>query len=109
MLPRSHRLPRAGFEQISGLRRAASRHFSIAYADSVLISGGAVVVSKKAAKRSVDRHLLKRRIKAVMKPWCTAGRVLIIHARSGAVSLPFRELESELTELLRQSFASGIM
>jgi RNase P protein component len=44
-----------------------------------------------------------------MKTWCTAGRVLIIHARSGAVSLPFRELESELTELLRQSFASGIM
>ncbi len=85
MLPRSHRLPRAGFEQIAGLQRAASRHFSVSYiiessSDSMLLSGGAVVVSKKVAKRSVDRHQLKRRIKAVMRPFLVPGRVLIIHA-----------------------------
>lgn len=109
MLPRSHRLPRAGFEQIAGLQRAASRHFSISYMGVASLSGGAVVVSKKVAKRSVDRHQLKRRIKAVMKPWLVSGRVLIIHARTGAGTLPFSELEAELTQLLRQSFDSGTM
>lgn len=109
MLPRSRRLPRAGFEQIAGLQRSASRHFSISYIASAPLSGGAVVVSKKMAKRSVDRHQLKRRIKAVMKPWCLPGRVLIVHARSGASTLPFVELESELTGLLLQSFGSGTM
>ncbi len=107
MLPRSHRLPRAGFEQIAGLQRAASRHFSISYIESAPLSGGAAVVSKKVAKRSVDRHQLKRRMKAVMKPWCVPGRVLIIHARTGAAVLPFPELEGELTGLLQQSFPSG--
>lgn len=68
-----------------------------------------MVVSKKVSKSSVDRHQLKRRIKAVIKPWCTPGRVLIVHARTGAATLPFPELEAELTELLRQSFASGTM
>jgi RNase P protein component len=57
----------------------------------------------------VDRHQLKRQIKAVMKPWCVPGRVLIIHARTGATTLPFSELEAELTGLLQQSFPSGIM
>jgi ribonuclease P protein component len=107
MLPRSRRLPRAGFEQIAGLKRSASRHFSISYMASAPVSGGAVVVSKKVAKHSVDRHQLKRRIKAVMKPWCLSGRVLIVHARTGAATLPFSELEPELTALLQQSFPSG--
>lgn len=109
MLSRSTRLPRAGFEQMAGLRRAASPHFSISYAETAPLSGGAVIVSKKVAKRSVERHLLKRRVKAVMKPWLTRGRVLIIHARGGASTLPFSELEAELTALLRQSFPSSTM
>lgn len=81
----------------------------MSYIASAPISGGAVVVSKKAAKRSVDRHLLKRRIKAVLKPWLTSGRLIIIHVRPGAMELPFAALEAELTALLRQSFPSGTM
>ncbi|KND50104.1 MAG: ribonuclease P protein component [Parcubacteria bacterium C7867-008] len=109
MLSRSNRLPRAGFEQNTGLRRTASRYFSMAYIQSAPISGGAVVVSKKVAKKSVDRHQLKRRIKAITKPWCVSGRVIIIHARPGAAELPFSEMEVELTTLLQQSFPSGTM
>jgi ribonuclease P protein component len=107
MLSRSHRLPRAGFEQMTGLRRSASRHFSISYANSSLISGGAVIVSKKIAKKSVDRHLLKRRVREIMRPWVIKGRVLVIHARTGADQLPFAEMQTELTTLLQQSLMSG--
>lgn len=109
MTPRSHRLPRAGFEQMTGLRRSASRHFSISYIESSPIAGLAVVVPKKVAKKSVDRHQLKRRIKAVIGPWAAKGRVLIVFPRIGATSLPFSEIEAELTPLLQQSFPSGTM
>ena len=67
------------------------------------------MVSKKVAKLSVDRHLLKRRIKAILKPWCTSGRMILIHARTGAAEQPYAALEAELLELLRQSFPSGTM
>lgn len=109
MIPRSHRLPRAGFEQMTGLRRSASRHFSISYMESSPISGLAVVVPKKVAKKSVDRHFLKRRIRAIIAPWAIKGRALIVFARPEATSLPFSEIQAELTPLLQQSFPSGTM
>lgn len=109
MTPRSHRLPRAGFEQMTGLRRSASRHFSISYIESSPIAGQAVVVPKKVAKKSVERHLLKRRVREIMRPWAAPGRVLIIFARTGATTLPFSEIQTELTPLLQQSFPSGTM
>ncbi len=109
MTPSSHRLPRAGFEQVVGMRRAASQHFSIFYQDDAPLWGGAAVVSKKVGRRAVDRHLLKRRIKAVMQSWVVPGRVIVIHARKGAATRTFPELKTELAALLRQSLNSGIM
>lgn len=109
MLPHSHRLPRAGFEQMTGLKRSASRHFSISYIESAPIGGFAVIVSKKVAKSSVERHQLKRRVREIIRSWAEKGRVLIVFARSGATNLPYSEIEAELTPLLRQSFSSGTM
>jgi len=108
MLPRSRRLPRAGFEQ-AGLTRAASPHFSISFGEGRPLKGGAVVVSKKVAKSSAGRHLLKRRVRETVRPWVLPGRALIIHARPGADQLPFPELKAELEALLRQSLGSGSM
>jgi RNase P protein component len=42
-----------------------------------------------------------------MRPWVIKGRVLVIHARTGADQLPFAEMQTELTTLLQQSLISG--
>jgi ribonuclease P protein component len=101
MLPRKLRLSREAFGDARSLKRAASPHFSVSYGPAKGADGGAaVVVSKKAAKLAVARHLLKRRILAVARPYVTADRTLIIHVRPGASALPFPELRSELISLL---------
>jgi ribonuclease P protein component len=109
MLPRSRRLSRAGFEQIAGFRRSTSRHFAMSFAEQAAIPGVGVVVSKKVAKHSVDRHLLKRQIREIVRPWITESRAFVLFARTGASTLTFSELEAELTALLHQSFPSGSM
>lgn len=99
MLPRRHRLSRATFPHGRDGSRAASPHFSLSW--GVARSGGAaVVVSKKVARRSVDRHLLKRRMLAVMRPFVREDRFLVAYARTGAHTLPFKALKEELTALL---------
>ena len=107
MIPRRLRLSRQDFESVlggSGLQRAQSPHFSIVYGPKPEGSGGCgVVVSKKVVKSSVARHLLKRRIREVIRPTCRIDAVLVVYARPGAPSLPFEELKSELSELLERS------
>lgn len=100
MLPRRLRLSREDFEA-HGLRRVASPHFSLSYGPASKTGGVAVVVSKKVAKLAVMRHLLKRRILSVLRPYADPAQVLIVHTRPGATTLPFPELESELISLVR--------
>ncbi len=59
-----------------------------------------MVISKKVAKLSVDRHTLKRRIVAAALPWCSETRALVIYARPGSAALPFPALKEELEALL---------
>jgi len=99
MLPRELRLSREGFEQARGLKRAASQHFSLSYGPMEK-GGTAVVISKKAAKLAVTRHLLKRRILSVVRPYARTDRALIVHVRPGASTLPFSELKDELVSLI---------
>lgn len=63
----------------------------------------AVVVAKAVARRSVDRHLLKRRALAVMRPFYTEGRYVVVYAKKGAPTLSFKALKEELTSLLSRS------
>lgn len=102
MLPRRLRISRDHFSDAGTGEKAHSTHFSIVW--KAAASGGcAAVVSKKVARRSVDRHLLKRRMLAVMKPWCSPKRSLIVYARGGATSLPYRVLAEELSLLLSRA------
>lgn len=87
--------------------RAASAHFSISVRKTDGNGGCATVISKKIAKLSVSRHLLKRRMLSVMKGYCAKDTTLIVYARPGASSLPYQELKTELTELLSRALTQG--
>lgn len=104
MVPRRQRLSRRTFPQALGAR-ATSEHFSIAAAPAAPGHGGcAVVVPKKVARLSVSRHLLKRRMLAVMRPWCSPDQALVAYARSGSSALPFAAIKTELSSLLTRTF-----
>lgn len=100
------RLSRAHFVSPASLgpeKRLASAHFSLSLRSVKDTGGCAVVISKKVAKLSVSRHLLKRRVLHIVRPWCSSARVLILYARPGAASLDFPTLSTELTELLTRA------
>jgi ribonuclease P protein component len=99
MLPKKLRLTRETFPDTRGLKRASSAHFSVSYGDSAK-GGVAVVISKKVAKLAVSRHLLKRRILSVARPFVNGKHVIVIHTRPGAAGIPFTELKNELISLL---------
>jgi len=103
MIPRSLRLTRQGFELARGLRRTASPHFAISYSlpgEKIPENGSAVIVAKKIVKGAVTRHLLKRRIRAILRPWSAEDRILIVSARKDADTLSFSEMNSELSSTL---------
>lgn len=80
--------------------RAASPHFSVSV--RVGASGSAAIISKKTEKTSVGRHRLKRRILAVIAPWCSDTRSVVVYARAGSSSLPYKLLQAELSDLLEK-------
>ncbi len=101
MLPRKLRLSRALFAPTGPETRVASPHFSLSIREGQ--GGCAAVISKKVAKLSVRRHLLKRRILSVMRPWCSSNRSLVVYARSGSSLLTYEALQTELSELLTRA------
>lgn len=62
------------------------------------------MVSKKVSKLSVGRHLLKRRVLSVLRPWCLPARALVVYARPGSQTLTFPILKEELEGLLARAF-----
>ncbi len=62
-----------------------------------------MVISKKVAKLSISRHLLKRRISAILAPFYSDSQALAVFARPGSKELPFPELKTELLGLLEQA------
>ena len=104
MLPKKSRLSRADFVEVGRGVRLSSPHFSLSYRHRTPSKEGqvAVVISKKVAKRSVDRHLLKRRMLAVLRDYTHQGLESVAYARQGAVSLSFSTLKSEFSDLLKR-------
>lgn len=102
MLPRRLRLSRRSFPDTRRGRRNSSAHFTIVAVPSPS-SAGAVVVSKKIARRSVDRHLLKRRMLMVLRAHLSPTHSLVLYARSGAPLLSFTALKEELSSLLQST------
>ncbi|MES2668464.1 MAG: ribonuclease P protein component [Patescibacteria group bacterium] len=84
-------------------KRAASPHFSLSVREAQEGGGCAVVISKKVAKLSVSRHLLKRRAFSVIKEACSPTRILIVYARPGAASLDYPAIDKELSGLLART------
>lgn len=82
--------------------RAHSPHFSISYGPSPETGGCGVVVSKKVEKSSVKRHLLKRRMREVLRNYCSKDAICIVYARPGAQALSFAELSDELSKELER-------
>lgn len=100
MLPKRLRLSRRQFPDTRGLKRASSLHFSVSYGESPE-GGVAVIISKKVARLAVSRHLLKRRVLSILRPYAIENRVLVVHARADAANIPFSELKDELISLIR--------
>jgi RNase P protein component len=101
MLPRRLRLSRASFPGRTAGARASSESFSVVSGPSK--GGGcAAVVGKSVARRANARNLLKRRMLAVLRPWCSPDRYLVVYAKAAAATLPYRTLAAELTGLLRR-------
>ena len=100
MLSRGRRLSRAGFSLLGRVQKRSSAHFGVSFASVDAAGGCAAVVPKKVAARSVDRHLVKRRILSIVKPWCVPHRVLVVYAKAGSPALPFKAVKAELEALL---------
>jgi ribonuclease P protein component len=101
MSKRRLQLSRPDFSAVSSDRtakRITTPHFSITYSKKG--AGTAVVVSKKVAKSSVQRHLIKRRVREAIAPFCDDAHALIVYARAGAAALPYSEMVEELTKAL---------
>lgn len=79
----------------------ASPHFSV-WTGPAQQGGVSAVISKKVARRSVDRHLLKRRILAVIAPLVRKDRFLVLYARGGSTTLTFSELRQEIISLIQR-------
>jgi ribonuclease P protein component len=103
MSKRRLQLSRSDFTSVSNDRsakRGSTPHFSVIC--SPLGTGSAVVVSKKVAKRSVQRHLIKRRVREVIAPRCADSFGIIVYARAGAGALAYGEIQTELNPLLQR-------
>ena len=85
--------------------RATSPHFSVSFKSAPSEGGCGVVVSKKVERSSVKRHLLKRRIREVLRNHCSKDTVLIVYARPKCQLLSFEALKTELDTLLEQTCA----
>jgi ribonuclease P protein component len=65
------------------------------------------VVPNKVKKTSVGRHLIKRRMSAVVEKLLITlkpGISAIIFAKKDVSKVPFGEIEKEITELLKRIF-----
>ena len=68
--------------------------------------GFAVIVSKKAARKAVDRNRIKRRMRAIFREFHSAfpaGTVVLAYAKSGASRVPMAQLREETGDLLRRA------
>lgn len=98
MFPRRERLSR---EHISAAipvgRRLSSKHFTAILPKEG--SGFAVVVSKKVARLSVTRHLIKRRVLAALRalPHPTS---LIIFPKTAVKDIQYKDIKEDLRVLL---------
>lgn len=82
---------------LSSARRLSSPNFNVVLPKET--KGYAVIVSKKAARLSVTRHAVKRRVLAALKTLPLPSS-LIIFPKSSVSSMKYRDIKTELGNLL---------
>lgn len=106
MLPVTRRLPRSLFTSyFTTGKRSHSPVFTLIHTPTTSPFRAAVVVSKKVAKRAVDRNRLRRRaysVVAKMFPPTTTGVYIVLY-KPGALKHSRLALAAELGDLLARS------
>ena len=98
MFPRRQRLPRGEFPTaLSTGRRLSSPNFSVVLPKNA--NGYAVIVSKKAARLSVTRHKVKRRVLSALRA-LPLPPSLVVYPKSAVFNMPYDEMKKELSSLL---------
>ncbi len=109
MLPKKHRLlAEKDFTRLfRGGRQFNARCLTLkAIRNGLAESRFGFAIGVKVAKRAVQRNLLKRRLREIVRkdlPATSAGYDLVFMARPGATSLSFPELEAMVADLLAKS------
>ena len=104
-MARSNHLSRADFPSSVATRRASNELFSAAVwpLTQGLEPKFACVVSKKVARKAVDRNRLKRRCRAAgaaLLPSLIEPLVIVIYPKIGVLTVSFTELRRSLEALL---------
>lgn len=97
MFPRRRRVSRGDFKAALAGRRLSSPNFSAIVPHHA--SGYAVVLGKQVSRLSTERHLVKRRVLAVLES-LDLPLGLIVFPKASATRLSFGDLKAELTKLL---------
>ncbi len=109
MLPINSRLKKESFQRV--LKEGVFVHSPSFYLRFLHINDNlapklAFVVPNKVKKTSVGRHLIKRRISAVVEKLLISlkpGYLGVIFAKKDVSTVPYKEIEVEITELLRKA------
>ena len=97
VFPRRARLSRSHFPAALSGRRLSSAHFSVVVPTAA--RGYAVVVPKKVARLSAQRHRLKRVVLAALR-MLPLPPALVVFPRASALQMNFTDLHAELAGLL---------
>jgi ribonuclease P protein component len=60
-----------------------------------------VIVNTKVAKKAVDRNLLKRRLRSLLRTYTLPIGDLVVQTRAGSPALDFQELAQQLDQCLQ--------
>lgn len=109
-MPAKFRLTRADFKLFSSQRVHRVRGIFFTLSITPLPVGSvqkiACIVSKKAAKKAVDRNHIKRRTRAILQslvPHIHMPVALAFYANNMSNRATFDELSKDITDLLRQN------
>lgn len=110
MLPKEHRLTNEGdFKKVYEKKNSVFLPtLSLRYLqrEKKEVSRFGFVVSGKIYKKSVERNLLKRRFRAIIKkqfPYIPSGYDYIISARPGIKNKSYQEIEKEMEKLFKKT------
>lgn len=111
-MPTRHRITHSEHDiaQKIGLKRARGLFASLSYSKKPIFSGVkmSVVVSKKVARRAVDRNYIKRKYRAILDQIVKNNGTLlkepiliIIYPNQSCISATFDEIQNDIIKLLR--------